>query len=332
VYLVHIIVALGTITGPYYHALKVVFAFIGLMGVWWFYRAAVVALGRPHPPLFYFLAFFPSIIFWSSILGKDPLQFLCLGIYAYGAAQWLVQGRLAALGIIGVGLAGSYLFRPWVSLMAALSLLLATLLGRCRAWQFGLLLLPVLATTLWIVNDPERVQTAFRLSNTARAELFLSNPALALEIAGERAEGMARDTQYLRGSGVAMDLTGEGTIRASFTEIIFSGLFRPMLFEATNAFVGLAALESTFVISLAVIALLRFRLGYLRDPLVLWTASYSLMWAALYGAIVMANFGSGLRYKLQMWPIFLLLLVSLTHRQGRAFLDSRLSPRYSNHR
>ena len=125
----------GLVTGPYFHAMKVGCAFLGFLGVWWFYRAVVVALGRPFPPAFYLLAFFPSIIFWSSTLGKDPVLFLFLGLYAYGGAMWLVQGRLASFWVIGAGLLGVYLLRPWIGMIAGAALLLATLLGRCRRWQ-----------------------------------------------------------------------------------------------------------------------------------------------------------------------------------------------------
>lgn len=131
---------LATVMGTYYHAMKVGCAFIGLMAIWLFYRAATIALGRPAPGLFYLLAFFPSVIFWSSILGKDPLQLFFLSLYAYGGASWLAKGRLSGFWYISLGLFGSYLLRPWVALLASGALALGTLLGRCRIWQIVLLL------------------------------------------------------------------------------------------------------------------------------------------------------------------------------------------------
>ena len=309
------ILLIAAVTGPFYHAMKVGCAFMGFLGVWWFYRAVVVALGRPYPPVFYLLAFFPSIIFWSSILGKDPLQFFFLGLYAYGGAVWFVQGRPAALWLIGAGLLGSYLIRPWTALMAGSALVLATLLGRARGWQVGLLTLAG-GSLLFLAG-----KYFLTLVN-------LTDQALALEFMESQAKGFAGETQRVSGSGADLpDVAQGGFSAASLVLVIFTGLFRPLPFEITNPLTALAAVENTVVLLLALAALSRFRLAYLRDPLVLWPAIYCLTWATLYGLIVMANFGSGARFKLQMWPFFLLLLSSLTHREGRALLASRVPGR-----
>jgi hypothetical protein len=76
------------------------------------------------------------------------------------------------------------------------------------------------------------------------------------------------------------------------------------------------------VLIVAAIGLLRFRLVYLRNPIFLWLLLFTLMWSLMYGYIVLANFGSGARYKLQVWPFFLMLLVCLGHPEGRAWLAS----------
>jgi len=164
---------IGSVTGPFYHAMKVAVAFLGLLGVWWYYRAVVIALGRPYPAAFYLLAFFPSIIFWSSILGKDPFMFFFLGIYAYGGALWLIRGRPAALWWVGLGLFGTYLVRPWMALMAGAVLLLATLLGRSRGWQVGFVLVVAIPVFGYVAQlglsqiYTKELQTIFILESVA---------------------------------------------------------------------------------------------------------------------------------------------------------------------
>lgn len=309
----------GSVTGPFFHSLKVGFAFLGLLGIWYFYRAVVVALGRPYPPAFYLLAFFPSIIFWSSILGKDPLQFLFAGLYAYGGALWLLQGRPAAFWFLGAGLLGSYLLRPWLSTLGMAALFLATLLGRCQRWQVGLMLLA--ATTLPLLSlSTQQAQTLLHL-DLDQAQAFVTGELQVLVILEMRGLSMAQETLQSGGSGVAFD--PNMSMQGRLPLVMFSGLFRPLPFDITNPFTALAAIENTIVLFLALVALLRFRLGYLRDPLVLWPALYCLMWTTLYGFIVMANFGSGARYKLQIWPFLLMVILLLTHREGRALLASR---------
>ncbi len=302
------VVLMASVTGPFYHAMKVGFAFLGLLGVWWFYRAVEIVLERPYPPAFYLLAFFPSILFWSSILGKDPLQFLFLGLYAYGGAVWLIQGRLGAFRYLGVALLGSYFLRPWIAFAAVLALGVATLLGKCRPWQTYLVFL-VVVSGLFLVT-PEAVER--RLG----ADL-LNEPHLLIEILQLKAEGFAE------GGGSRAKLST--TLSAETLPLaMFTGLFRPLPFDITSPFIALAAVENSIVLALALIALVRFRLTYLRDPVIIWPIAFCLLWSLLYGFIVTANFGSGMRYKLQALPFLLMVIMCLVHREGRALLDARM--------
>jgi hypothetical protein len=300
------------ISGSFYHALKVWMAFVGFLGVWFFYRAVVVALGRECPSMFFLLAFFPSVIFWGSILGKDPMQLFFLGLYAYGGAIWIVEGRLSAIGFIGLGLLGSYLLRPWASGMAAAVLFLAIILSKCRGIQKVSAVIPIVI--LAALAGP-----AITAMNIDPSQLGMD---MAFEVLAAKGADFALDTRRGQGSGAELlDATG-GMLATPLYVAMFSGLFRPLPFDITNPFTAIAALENTIVLLMAVIGLAHFRLRYLRNPFFLWLVLFTLGWSVLYGYIVMANFGSGVRYKLQVWPFFLMLLICLTRREGRAWLNS----------
>lgn len=306
------VLVISSLTGPFYHAIKVAFAFLGLVGIWCFYRAVVAAIGRPLPPAFYLLAFFPSILFWSSIFGKDPLQFFFLGLYAYGGALWLAQGGLSGFWLIGIGLFGSYLIRPWISGMAAASLLLAFLLSKCRPWQIALMGLSLIATVL-LADDLESIGVPVRLN----LETFLEHMSYLQE-------GLLTSGGGSSG-GELIDLSSGQSFAANLPLVIFTGLFRPLPFDVRNPFIALAAIENTVVLVLALVGLYHFRLVYLRDPLVLWPALYALIWAVFNGFLVMGNLGAGARYKLQVWPFLALVVVCLAHSKGRALIEARVS-------
>lgn len=308
----------GLVTGPYFHAIKVGYAFLGLLGIWGFYGAVVVALGRPYPPAFYLMAFFPSIIFWSSIFGKDPLQFLFQGLYAYGGAIWLAEGRLAALGALVVGLLGSYIIRPWIAIMGGMALALATLLGRCRPWQTALVF--AVCTPVVIMASSQLQLDKIEVSGQALSSLAAQE--MLVEFIRSKTEGVAADTKTSGGSGDDLSkLTGDGDALVSNLPVaIFSGLFRPLPFDITNPFTALAAVENTVILALAISAVFHLRREYVRDPFLLWTVSYVLLWTSTHGFIVMANFGSGVRYKLQVMPFLLMAILLLAHREGRALL------------
>jgi len=296
---------------PYFHALKIGFAFFGFLGSWYFYRAVVVALGREYPPAFYLLTFCPSIIFWSSTLGKDPLMFLFIGLYAYGGTLWLVQKRMTAFWFMGAGIFFVSLVRPWIGIIGVAVFLAASLLEKSRPWQVALI---ALIGGLGMVHYWENITQTW-------------GDIVIAEFLQQRAKGVEMTTQSSGGSGAALPDFEGGSAPMIVLLVIFSGLFRPLPFDITNPFTALAAAENTIVLWLALVAIYRFRLVYLRDPLVLWPLLFSLMWAAVYGLVVMANFGTGVRYKLQTWPFLLMVITLLTHREGRALLASRVSGR-----
>lgn len=307
---IRFIIMISLVSGPFFHAIKVWIAFAGLMAVWYFYRAAVVTLGRPYPMLFFLLAFSPSLIFWGSTLGKDPLQCFCLGLYAYGGVLWIVEGRPSALVFLGSGLLGSYLFRPWAALMAIVALCLGILIGRCRGTIKISVLAPMVLVAVFAIPFLGVMGTKIDLE-----DFQLS---MALEIIETKGQA------FTQGGGSGVDLIDDaGKLKKlPIYEVMFGGLFRPLPFDITNFATGLAALENTALLVMAVIGLFHMRMKYLRNPIFLWLLLITLMWSIMYGYIVLANFGSGVRYKIQVLPFFILLILSLTHAKGRAWLET----------
>jgi hypothetical protein len=96
-----------SIVGPSIYGGYLVYAFIGFLGSYFFYRAFRVAFPEGNKWLYTILIFLsPSILYWPNGIGKDALIFFCIGIFSYGSAQFirhLRQGILPlALGLIGV--------------------------------------------------------------------------------------------------------------------------------------------------------------------------------------------------------------------------------------
>ncbi len=92
---------------PSYHALKVTFSMIGLLGIYFVYKSLVILLNYQNKKILYVLGLFPSILFWSSTLGKDPIVFFGICLYLYGIIKWKKQSSLSSLfgiflAIIGV--------------------------------------------------------------------------------------------------------------------------------------------------------------------------------------------------------------------------------------
>jgi hypothetical protein len=278
-----------------YHALKVIFALIGLVGVYLFYRAAVLASGRDRPALLLVLGLFPSILFWSTILGKDPVMLMGVGVYTLGAVHW-ARGRprvgsMLLLAGLGVALA----IRFWMVPIMLLPLLPLVVTRRAsRLTRFGMVTAGLAAIAL--------------LAGRFARELQLSGLADVLSAANSLSSGMAV-------GGSAQQLPFDVTTPAGFAAFlplgVFTALFRPLPFEAHNLFAMLAAVEGSVLLILLVVALLRLRRVGLGDPVVRWAVSFVVIWSGVYSILSYQNLGAAVRFRLQILPILLLVLLHL---------------------
>jgi len=306
--MIRVLLIIAQVTGPYFHALKMVYAFLGFIGILFVYRAVVVILGRPFLPVFYSLMLCPSMIFWSSTLGKDPLSLLFIGLYVYGGAFWFVRTSPRGLAWVALALFASYLFRPWTAAIGMVAFLLATL---GKVFGFAPVIFTFLVLSLWLLIDSSG--DSVRLMESSASSGLLEELAT-------KAEGQTEGS----GSGAGLELTEAQELVSSprgILIVLFSGLFRPLPFDATNMLVAVASVENSVLLILTLIAVRHLRWTYLKQPVLLWALTYTLLWALVYGLVVLANFGTGMRYKLQVLPFIALFLCLLLNREGRAALD-----------
>src|SRR2546429_1336418 len=90
-------------------------AMLGLLAVYVFYRAAQRHRGHPDRRVLYVLAFVPSSLFWSSILGKDPLVLLGVALYTYGFVGWYRLRRLRYVVVLLLGVMLAAAMRLWLA-------------------------------------------------------------------------------------------------------------------------------------------------------------------------------------------------------------------------
>jgi hypothetical protein len=284
-----------------YHGLKVSFALAGLLGVYLFYRAAVLALGRERPSLLLVLGLFPSVLFWSTILGKDPVVLAALGAYALGVVGWLRTGEPRYLAWLLLGVAAATLVRIWLAPIALAPLLALVVLSGRIPWTTRLAALAgAAAATALVVGTFARALQVAALSD-------------ALALVGTFSQGWAMGGSSQR---ITMDLTTPLGVAAFLPIGVFTALFRPLPFEAGNLFSLLAAAENSLLLSLAVIAALRLRRPHLRDPVVRWGLLLVGAWSGAYAIVSYQNLGAAVRFKAQILPVLLLLLLHLAF--GRA--------------
>lgn len=285
---------------PSYHALKVSFAMAGLVGIFLFYRGAVIFLGREQIQLLWALALFPSILFWSSILGKDPVVLLGICLYAYGVLGWVMRRRKGYLLAIIAGVLIASAIRIWMGPILLVPLMIVAL----RALRGGMQRLGFVAL----------VGVVFIIT----LKKFLGHFALAtvqdlVETANFMSESFAEGGSAQQWGGGLDSLKGL-LLFAPFGA--FTALFRPLPGEVMNAFGLLAGLENLALLLLTLAAAFRTDRTTMRQPLVLWGTLFVVTWASVYGFVSAYNLGGAVRFKLQVLPVLLGLLLYLTYTRA----------------
>ena len=284
-----------------YHAQKVSFAMLGLVGVYLHYRSAEIFFATKNSRIFYLIAFFPGILFWSSILGKEPVVFLGIALYAHGVVRWYKQKSYLSFLLVAAGIYLCVLIRVWLGPILVLPLVLL-FLRVSHGWlsKFAL----VFVTSIVLFFSAGQMMERFKIS--ALEDVFSA--------ADKTTQGFVTtaggSTQALQ-----VDLTSARGLIGFLPQAAFAALFRPLPGEVMNPFGLLAGVESSILLVLLVIALKRTRIRELTEPLVLWAVSLVVIWALINGIVSSANFGVAVRYKLQILPVLLGLLMYLARKR-----------------
>lgn len=298
---------LFAVIGPSLAGAVVLFTMVSFCGQLFFYRAFVLAFptaDRRMAALVLFLC--PSIIFWTSTLGKDALMLLAVGFVAYGVAR-----RFDAKGWVTIltGLMSASLIRPHIGAFLAISLFATFLIADVSSGRglIGLkcLLLPVfLATCIGIVSY-------------SRSSLELNSV--------EDAQAMSEHSYTYNQIGGSAFGEGESvTARVLQAPLV---MFRPFPWEVNNTTAALACCESLLLLLFAFrrrAGLLRLFLKARSIPLVVFAVSFFLILSTVM-SISISNFGLLARQRVMMLPLVLMLLVMSKSASVRRRAQLRLA-------
>ena len=288
-----------------FHALKLSLAMIGLGAVYLFYRAAVIFLRHEVKPVFYALALYPSILFMSSTICKDPIVLLGIALYVHGFVGWcrFKQIRYVLLLMLGV-----------------------TIIMFFRMWMVSILLMPAGIVFLRIRHN-KMVKIAFVVLGCF--VLWFSLHRVAGSMGIETIEDLVKRIDWITcnfrrgGSQIgSARFTSIGDVVTYAPLGIFTALFRPLPGDVRTSFGLLASLENVVLLLLLCKAVKRTRWRELQEPIVMWAILLVLTWATVYGFLAQ-NMGTLVRYKLQILPILLGLLLYLSRRRPRGAPERR---------
>lgn len=296
-----------------YHAMKLSFAMIGLVAVYLFYRAGELLIGRYSPLVFWVLLLYPSVLFWSSILGKDPLVLAAISLNVWGVVNVAVRGRSQCLMAVIGGVGGASAIRIWMGpILIVPCLFVLGMRIKHIAWRIAAVVAVGLALTTLGPATEERL-------NLAKTGDFF-------EATKTMTDGWDRANSSLK---VDVELNSLWDLVLFTPESVFIAYFRPLPGDVPNLFGWLAGFENLGLLLASVWALFRLRLACFRNPLFLWGAALLVAWGLTYSLVAYKDLGAAVRYKLQVLPILLGMIGYLVRRPASLRAARRAQHRLS---
>lgn len=233
----------------------------------------------------------PSISFWSSGLGKDPISFCSMGLALWSSLSLRKRGLILL-----------------VAVLAMISV---------RPHMAGIMVLGL--TSSFVIQRGILFHQRVILGTAALIAAIVLVP-FGLDYAGVGVDPTASDVMSFVEKRQSLNMHGGGAVDISNMSLpvqMFSYLFRPTLIEANNFFSLAAAFDNTILLFLFVVgcwALIRKPLpAHLADHNRMFLWFYSLgAWLIL--AMTTANLGIALRQKWMFAPMLIFLLISVIGR------------------
>ncbi len=285
-----------------YRATLVVYSLIGFIATYIFVSAyrKTQRIGRETLILF---LFFPSLVFWSHIIGKDPVVFFIISLYSYGLLLLFSSSKnkegkkegsikvFVSILIIIASLFSFIYFRFWITGIFGISFLISSLFVNLGLFYKIPIFLVAVATSFLGVKF---VFDRFGIYD-------LNSFIVVLGHLSQRWAG--------GGSGNYVEIKDLGDLFENLPLMMFSSLFRPLPHEAKNMFQLLSGIENFIFLLLFCVSIYKtVRFGLFRDALILTFLIHVFVWTAIYSPISYQNLGNGVRFKIQVLPFALMFI------------------------
>jgi hypothetical protein len=272
-----------------------VFSALGFVGLYLLYRAGCIGcpdIDRRRLALLIFVT--PSLLFWPSSIGKESWMMLFIGMSALGAALAL-RGELRGFTALALGMAGTVIVRPHITVILFLALSSAYVIRpRSRTATGPVLkvggLVALLAVGMGVLSLTERF---FHVDVTDAAAVTQ----------------ILETTEKKTTTGDATFDAPSATNPAQLPLGIVTVLFRPTLVEASNGLAVISALESTVIFFVVLRSRRRWRdvpRRVFREPFLAFCVSYVLLFCFAFANI--GNFGILARQRVQVIPFLFILM------------------------
>jgi hypothetical protein len=282
-----------------------VFSLFGFIGLICFYLAFCEAFPEGDRRLYRLVLFLtPTLWYWPSSIGKEAFMLMCLGGATLGAVR-LFSGRTSGVVLGGLGLWGTYVVRPHITLMFFCGFALAAL-------PFGRMTARIRGSRRWVSVVLTVVAFAFVPAAIASVEELLKLDDLNVDSAETAFDEVTRRTSQ----GGSEFTVGSTFSPAGFGVGLVTVLLRPFPWESPGAQGLLSSAEMVVLCGILGIAAFHRARGIWAqrsNRLLRLCVGYTIAFATAFASV--GNFGILARQRSLLLP-FVMAVVACAKRPG----------------
>lgn len=313
--IVKLVAVIAPLCGQSFLTATLLFGLFSFFGTQSLLRVLEPFLQLPSQLLDLAFVYIPTLILWSSGIGKDSITFGAFCFLIAGSIRVFIQHQRLVQSLWWI-LMGYYLcliiksYILYASLPFFLFFLWHQYYTRPYRKSFKIIGISVNAFLLALVIYYNQEVMTWGESNVLSIfqERFL-NGAKGLSVL-EAGSNYDLGIDYFHISGITQ-------LFQYAPRSIMLSLFRPYPTDIRNANMILNALESLLLLLLTLWVILRTRLYFfkslIKEPFLLFCVFYCLTFSFFIG-LASGNFGTLVRYKIPMLPFFILVLLTIYHR------------------
>lgn len=282
-----------------YHALKVIWSVFGFVGSYLFWLSYCHITKTRNLSVLWLLCAFPSLLFWSSILGKDPLVFFGLGLATYGAVLLFDKVERGPLLMFAAGVLAVASIRVWTATALLFAMALCVVSINTKKTHA----ITIAKVIVWCSLMYFAGKMANKFEIASQADLF------------ERVNVVSRGWSIGGSQQEVPELKTLDQVLRFLPRGMFTALYRPLPGEVNNIFGAVAGLENLALIFVSLLALIWARVKFIADKSVQFCILTIFIWSLLYAFISYQNLGSAVRFKIQILPYMLLVPMIFRHKK-----------------
>jgi hypothetical protein len=299
-------------------ALALWYSLFAFWGQWKLYQVFVHFYPNMYKELGYVIMFYPSAIFWTSTLLKDPICIGALGFLVYSVTSiffWkknIIRNTAIAISSGTI----IYIIKAYIIIAFAPALIFWLFMQYNHKIKSSLLrrFLAIFAIILSIIGSSVLLN---KLTSSAETKRFSSEAVI--ESINQQVKNFNSTEGGSNFSLGAFDPSPTGLAKM-FPKAVNATLFRPYIWEVRNPLMMISALESGILLVVTLIILFRFKFNLFKilnivvsEPFVLFSLIFTIIFAGVIGLSTL-NFGALVRYKTPCLPFFGLVLSVLWYK------------------